>query len=185
MNRYLNTEAIVINKKKLAELDLLVTILTPNKGKIVCLAKGAQSIKSHRLSQLQIGNITKCHLYTKNNKYWISESTSLDSFLNNPKKLTQINLLFYFLEIINHLIPENQHIENVYDISKCIITSICQNNLIRYIQNEINLIKILGFGVPPEINQAFTNKDYKTTQKLIQKFLESIIEHPIYSKKLF
>jgi DNA repair protein RecO (recombination protein O) len=185
MERHLSTEAIVINKKKIRESDLLITLLTKDKGKLVCLAKGAQSIKSTRLSHLQIGNNIKCHLYTKDNYYWLTETTTTLSFLNIQKNLTQINLLFYCLETLNHLIAENQQIDGVYEITKSIIIAINKNNLINYIQNEINLIKILGFGVTPEISDAFEKQDYKTTQKQIQKYLESIIEHPIYSKKLF
>lgn len=185
MERYFTTEGIVINKNTIKETDLLITLLTPKNGKIVALAKGVKNIKSKRLSNLQLGNIIKVHFYSKNDFLWISETENIFPFLLENKNLTQINLLFYFLELLNRLIAENQQIENVYEISQKIINAINKNLFVDYIKNEINFIKILGFGLPTEIINAYTKKDYKTCQSFIKKFFESIIEKPLESNKLF
>jgi len=185
MDKYQNTIGIVINKKTVKETDLLITLLTRQYGKIIALAKGAKNIKSSRLSSLQLGNIIKVQLYQKNDFLWLSEAKNITPFLQNEKNLTQINLLFYFLEILNRLIAENQQIENIYQISQEIIDAINQNQLNRYIKNEILFLETLGFGVPNEINSYFQKKDYKTTQQLIKRFFESIIEKPLESNKLF
>ena len=185
MDKYQNTIGIVINKKTIKETDLLITLLTPRNGKIVALAKGAKNIKSSRLSCLQLGNIVKAQIYKKNDYLWLSESQTIIPFLQNRKSLTQINLLFYFLEVLNRLIAENQQIEGIYQISQEIIDAINQNQFQRYIKNEIMFLEVLGFGVPNEINQYFEKKDYKTTQQLIKGFFESIIEKPLESNKLF
>jgi len=185
MDKYQNTIGIVINKKTVKETDLLITLLTPRLGKIVALAKGAKNIRSSRLSSLQLGNTIKVQLYQKNDFLWLSEAQTITPFLQSEKNLTQINLLFYFLEILNHLIAENQQIENIYKISQEIIDAINQNQLNRYIKNEILFLETLGFGVPNEINQYFEKQDYKTTQQLIKGFFESIIEKPLESNKLF
>jgi len=185
MDRYLSTLGIVINKKTSKEADLVITLLTPKIGKIVALAKGAKNIKSSRLGNLQLGNTIKVQLYQKNNFNWLSESQNIIPFMQTDKNLTQLNLLFYFLEIVNQLIAENQHIEKVFDISQNIINAINKNLLNSYIQNEINFLEVLGFGVPDDIKENFAKKDYKTSQKLIKRFFESIIEKPLESNKLF
>lgn len=185
MNRYKTTIGIVINKKTVKESDLLITLLTPRLGKIVALAKGAKSIRSSRLGNLQLGNTIKAQLYQKNDFVWLSESQNLIPFLQTDKNLAQLNLLFYFLEIVNHLIAENQQIEKIFDISQNIINAINKNLINQYIQNEINFLEVLGFGVPIEIKNTFAQKDYKGSQKLIKVFFESIIEKPLESNKLF
>ena len=185
MDKYQNTIGIVINKKTVKETDLLITLLTPKNGKIITLAKGAKNTKSSRLSCLQLGNIIKVQIYQKNDYLWLSEAKTVTPFLQNKKTLTQINLLFYFLEILNKLIAENQQIENIYKISQEIIDAINQNQFQRYIKNEILFLDALGFGTPNEINQYFLKKDYKTTQQLIKRYFESIIERPLESNKLF
>lgn len=185
MDKYQNTIGIIINKKTVKETDLLITLLTPKQGKIIALAKGAKNIKSSRLGSLQLGNTIKVQLYQKNDFLWLSEAQTVTPFLQNQKNLTQINLLFYFLEILNRLIAENQHIDHIYQISQEIVDAINQNQLNRYIKNEILFLETLGFGVPEEINKYFQKKDYKTTQQLIKRFFESIIEKPLESNKLF
>ena len=185
MDRHISTIGIVINKKTSKEADLVITLLTPKIGKIVALAKGAKSIKSSRLGNLQLGNIIKVQLYQKNNFFWISETQNIDSFLQTDKNLAQLNLLFYFLEIVNQFVAENQQIEKIFDISKNIITAINKNYIHQYIQNEIYFLETLGFGVPQDIRDNFDNKEYKISQKLIKRFFESIIEKPLESNKLF
>ena len=73
----------------------------------------------------------------------------------------------------------------MFDISQNIITAINKNLISQYIQNEINFLEVLGFGVPHDIKENFAIKDYKTSQKLIKRFFESIIEKPLESNKLF
>jgi len=85
MSRYTTVTAIIINKKKTKEQDIFVTLLTSHRGKITALAKGSQSIKSSRLSALQLGNISKLHLYQKNDFSWVSQATTITPFLKQKK----------------------------------------------------------------------------------------------------
>jgi DNA repair protein RecO (recombination protein O) len=185
MERNITTHAIVIKKQRRGEGDLLLTLFTPNLGKINCLAKGVQSLKSRRLGHLEIGNIIKVSLYQKNNFLWLSESESELSFLYHSQKLGQINLLFYFLEIANQLLPPNQDLPEIYPVLAKIIESISQDQFNIFIKNEILFLEELGYGVPQEIKNNFEKSDYKNTQQLIKKYCESIIEKPLVSNKLF
>lgn len=185
MPKYISTEALVINKQKRKEGDLLITLLTPNFGKLNCLAKGAQSLKSRRLGHLEIGTIIKTSLYDNNSFYWLSETESIATFLKGSSTLSQINLLFYFLEIVNKLLPFDQKQSELYQIVISGVKSISQNHYDIFIKEEMNFLTELGYGLPQEISISYQNKDYKTTQNLIKKFCESIIEKPLYSHKLF
>ena len=185
VSRYFTTLALVIKKHTLKESDLLVTLLTPQHGKIVALAKGARSIKSRRLSSLQLGNTIKVQIYNKDNYRWLSESQTITSFLNDSKTLIQSNLLFYFLEILNQLIAENQQLDNIYPISQNIIKSIRNNSFNKFVKYEIDFINTLGFGLPKEITISYQSKNYRQCQQAIKSFLESIIQKPLTSNKLF
>lgn len=185
MERYQSTPAIVIKIKTYKESDLLVTLLTPRLGKITALAKGAKNIKSSRLGSLQLGNLIKVHLYYKNDRLWLSESITTTQFLKDKKNLTQLNLLFYFLEIINNLVADNQHLEGIYPSAENLIKAINNNQLYDFIDHEIKFIKLIGFGIPSDIVITFNQKNYAKCQQLIKNHLESIIEKPLESSKLF
>jgi len=185
MPKFISSEAIVINKRHQKEGDLLVTIFTPNLGKINCLAKGAHSLKSHRLGHLEIGSLIKVSLYEKNSYYWLSETESLTSFLQSSSSLVQLNLLFYFLEIVNVLLPTEQSQPELYQIIIQVIKSISQNNFAAFIKQEILFLEKLGYGLPKDILKYYQDKDYQNTQKLLKRYFESIIEKPLESNKLF
>lgn len=185
MDRYHTNSGIVINKKKVNDSDILLTLLTPHQGKILALAKGASRINSRRLSSLQLGNTIKVHLYQQQNRYWVSETKILVSFMLKPKNLAQISLLFYFFEIINKFVGENQQIEGAYLITQNIIKSIDQNHFVAFIKNEIALLDLLGFGHPKQIDQTLDQKNYRLCQKHLQQYFESILENPLESSKLF
>lgn len=185
MEHFQNTLGIVIKTKTVKESDILVTLLTPRLGKIIALAKGAKNIKSSRLGSLQLGNIILAHLYMKKDFLWLSESTTLSQFLHTKKNLTQLNLLFYFLELLNYFVAENQQLTNIYQISEQVITAINHNQLALFIKYEIEFIRQLGFGLPENIEDSFQQKDYIKAQNLIKRHLESIIEKPLESNKLF
>jgi DNA repair protein RecO len=185
MNRYLSSLAIVIRKQNFRDSDILYTLLTPTLGKISALAKNIRQNQSKRLSHLQLGNLVKISLYTVNHQYWISEASTLSSFLISEKNLTQFNLLFYFLEILNQSIADNQLIDDIFIVTRNLIESINQNNYPDFINQEIKLLDSLGFGTPDEINNTFKQKDYKLCQQYIKQFLETVIEKPLVSNKLF
>lgn len=185
MEHYRNTLGIVIKRSSYQESDYFITLLTPELGKISCLAKGVKSLKSSRLGSLQLGNIIKAHLYSKENFVWLSEAQNIEPFLQDNKSLTQLNLLFYILEIINHFIADNQVIDGIYPIAVELIQAINNNQFAQLIKSEMNLVNTLGFGIPPEINELYQSRDYKSCQSQIKKHLESIIEKPLQSSKLF
>lgn len=186
MSKFLNTTALVINKRKKREGDILVTLFTESLGKINCIAKGAQSLKSRRLGHLENGNIIKVSLYEKDSYFWLTESETLVPFIKSSSPtLSQINLLFYFLEILNALVPSEQIQSDIYHLATDSVKAISQNSFAVFIQNEIHFLEKLGYGIQPEILDSYSKKDYKNCQKLIKNYCESIIEKPLKSYKLF
>lgn len=185
MSTFVNTTGVVIKKRRQKEGDLLITLFTPNLGKINCIAKGAQSLKSRRLGHLEIGSLIKVSLYEKNTFYWLSETESISSFLKNSSTLSQINLLFYFLEIVNTVLPSDQSQPELYQIIVRVVNAISHNQFSIFIEQEIKFLEQLGYGIPNEIYSSFEKKDYKHTQSLIKRFSESIIEKPLKSSMLF
>ena len=185
MPRYLTTQAIVINHRDFQESDQFVSLLTENEGKIIAIAKGVRSPKSHRRGSLELGNIIKAVFYEKNDRYWLAETTVINHTLSASKSLTQLNLIFYFLEIINHFIAENQQLDGVFDTVSGLMQSVGKNDFGSLVSHEITLLETLGFGVPDEIKKSYTNHDLPECQKNIKIFLESIIERPLKSSRLF
>ena len=181
---YLKTKAIIINKKIYKENDLLVTILSQNLGKLFFIAKGASNFKNNRNSTLQLGNLVNLNLYQKNDLYWLSDSATLRNLFKNRKSLNQIKFTFYFLEILNQLVSQNQPQELLFDKSVSIINSIENKSFTKYIDHLIDLIKILGYGIPQNISTSQRQGQYLTCQKLLLNYIQTIIELPLQTSKI-
>jgi len=184
VSSYLKTKAIIINKKVYRENDLLITVLSQNQGKLFFIAKGASSSKSNRNATLQLGNIVSLDLYQKNNFYWLSDSVTLKNLFKNRKSLNQIKFTFYFLEVLNQLVAENLHQELIFDKSISIISAIENKSFSKYVDHLINLIKILGYGIPENITTSQRQDQYLTCQKLLINYIQTIIELPLQTSKI-
>ncbi len=179
-----NTKAIVINLINSSENDILVTLLTQDLGKIKVYASGAKSIKSSRNHNLQLGNIVNVSLYQKNNFYWLKECHSTLSFLQKDHQLIQLNLLFYFLEILKNFAPENEPSPKLFELSSLVITSLYHNQWPKFIKYQINILNIIGFGTPKDLQQNYLDKKYQIAQQQLILYFESILEKPLASHKL-
>lgn len=180
----LNIQAIIVNTKDNKEKNLSVTILTPNLGKIYAYATGAKSINSSRSANLQLGNIVKISLFQKYNSYWITECQSTLSFLQKDHQLIQLNLLFYFLEILKNFAPENEISLKLFDLSSQTITALYNNNWPQFIKKQIEILNTLGFGAPADLQENYINKDYQLAQQQLIIYFESILQKPLASHKL-
>jgi DNA repair protein RecO len=185
MPRYLTSKAIVINHRDFLESDQFISLLTENDGKIVAIAKGVRSPKSHRRGSLELGNIIKAVVYEKNDHYWLTDTAVISHTLSATKSLTQLNLIFYFLEITNHFVAENQQLDGVFDTVSGLLHAVNNNDFNSLIRHEISLLDALGFGIPDEISTTYNQQNLSDCQKHIKTFLESIIERPLKSSRLF
>lgn len=179
MNRFQTTPGLVINRRSRLNCQL-VTLLTPQLGKIEVLLKHGR-----RWSKLQLGNIVKAQIYHKDGFFWLSEVETNSSFLTSTKSLSQLNLLFYFLEITNRLVASNQHTDYLYQLAIQAINAIQTNDFKSFILTEMSLLKILGFGLPSSITASFNNSQFQDCQKQLHRCFESLIEQPLESPRLF
>jgi DNA repair protein RecO len=180
---YQKTICIVINKKQYKETDLIITVLSDTLGKTSFIAKGANNSRSSRVSSLQLGNLISVQLYQKNDIYWLSEVKTVKNFIKQSKNLNQVRFLFFFLEVLNKLIAQEQHIDGLFEISQQIIISIEDKSLNRFIDNQIKFLDLLGFGIPQDIATNLQQKKYIKCQKQLVKHFESIIEKPLLTIK--
>jgi len=180
---YQKTVVIVINKKQYKETDLIITALSQNLGKISFIAKGANTSRSSRISSLQLGNTISIQLYQKRDIYWLSEVKTIKNFIKTSKNLNQLKFLFFYLELINRLIADHQLIDNVFQISQKAVYSIERGSLKSFVDSQIDLLNLLGFGIPKPVLTHQQNKSYLACQKLLIKHFESIIEKPLSTIK--
>lgn len=107
MNHSFRTQAIVLKRVNVGETDRIITLLSKDRGKLVCVAKGIRKLKSSNRANLEPGNLVEAFLVqTKGlpiltQSKLLRDSTSIRSSLNNISQLSQI------LEIFDRLLVED------------------------------------------------------------------------------
>lgn len=149
------TKGIIIAENIMSDFDKMLTILTPNLGKIECVAKGARRPKSLLMAGTQFLCFGDYLLYKGGDGYSMNSCETLELFYNIRIDLDKLKYAVYITKIINDVTTENQnnykilqlYLNTLYVISNTdkdleLITSIFR----------LRLLSIIGYK--PEINEC-------------------------------
>ena len=108
--RVYHTEAIVIRRTKLGEADRILTLYTPELGKLRAVAKGARRPGSKLGGNVELLTHSMMMLARGRNLDIITQSQTIDSFLSLKSDLWRISCALYATELIDRSTAER--IEN-------------------------------------------------------------------------
>jgi DNA repair protein RecO (recombination protein O) len=145
--RVYKTEAIVLKRTNLGEADKILSLYTPNLGKIRAVAKGVRRSKSKLGGHVETLTRSSIMLAAGRNLDIITQSQTIDSFLPLRSDLWHTSCALYAAELVERFTEE--HIENypVYRLLLNTITNIIEsddiNLTLRYF--EIQLLGHMGY----------------------------------------
>lgn len=154
------TNGIVITENSLGDSDKILTILTPNLGKITCVAKGAKRPKSMLMAGSQLLCFGEYILHKTNDIYNIQSSEPIEIFYNIRVDLEKLNYVSTITKIITDVTTENQNNYNILKLylNTLYIISESDKNL-DFIMSvfKMRLLKILGYA--PNVNECVTCRE--------------------------
>ena len=104
---------IVIAENNMGDYDKMLTVLTPNFGKISCVAKGARRPQSALLAGTQLFCFGEYMMYKGTNTYHINSCETIEIFYNIRTDLDKLKYAIHINKIILDVTEEN---ENCYRI---------------------------------------------------------------------
>ncbi len=110
------TSGIVLRKKKVAGVDVIITVLTRDYGKKSVYVKGARHTKSKYAAYTEIFTEAKFQLYLKKD---LCNINSVDSITAHSKLRNDMNRLFigtYMLELVDVFTAEDDGDAKLYDM---------------------------------------------------------------------
>ena len=160
------TKGIIIAEKIMSDFDKMLTILTPNMGKIECVAKGARRPKSLLMAGTQFLCFGDYLLYKGSENYSMNSVETIELFYNIRTDLDKLKYAVYITKIVNDVTTENQnnykvlqlYLNTLYVISNTdkdleLVTSIFR----------LRLLSIIGYR--PEIKECKTCKQTENITK--------------------
>lgn len=148
------TEAIVLKHADIGEADRLLTLYTPNAGKIRAVARGARRTKSRLGGHVE--PLMRCSMVVSRGRTFeiISQAEILESFLPIRRNLLRTAQALYFLELTDAFTAE--HAEN-YPVYRLLLESLrlLERSSVRDILSRYFEIQIVSqTGYSPQLYQC-------------------------------
>jgi len=107
--KIVKTKGIVLAETNFSESDKMLTVLTPDLGKISCVAKGARRLKNKLMPISQVFAFSDMILYRGNSDtYYINSAELIDSFYSLRMDYDKLECAMECLSFAKRNIHENQ-----------------------------------------------------------------------------
>lgn len=169
---------IVIKRINFREADKILTIFTKEYGKISILAKGIRKIHSRKASQLELFSYVKVNLVHSKFLDIVTEVEVQEFFPKIRNNLKNIAYAYELIEIIDRLCPEQETHKKIFDLSLEVL------RILNTKEHKDTKLLLDKFALQVLWNLGFLPYGQVRTGTSLDKFLESIIERNIMSKKL-
>ena len=157
--KLVKTKGIIIAEHNVSDFDKMLTILTPNLGKIECLAKGSRKPKSLLLAGSQFLCFGEYILYKGSDNYSMNSCEIIELFYKIRIDLDKLKYATYITKIVSDVTTQNQnnykvlqlYLNTLYVIAETdkeieLVTSIFR----------IRLMSVIGFR--PQIEECVSCK---------------------------
>jgi len=114
--RTFRTEAVVLRRRDYGEADRLLTLFTPESGKISVLAKGIRKPASRKAGHLELYTRTMLMLAKGRDMDIITQAESIQSYRPLRENLLRSSYGSYCVELLDKFTPDESENRPLYDL---------------------------------------------------------------------
>ncbi len=144
----IKTKGIVLAQSNMGDNDKMITLLTPDLGKIGCAAKGARRPKSALMAGTQFLCFGEFLIYKGVSSYNINSAEPMEIFYNIRLDIDKLKYASQVAKIVNDVTDENQNTYRILQLTLNTIYMISESDkdleLILSIF-KLRLLSIIGF----------------------------------------
>lgn len=172
MTHSFKTEALILKRANTGETDRIVTLLSKDRGKIVCIAKGVRKLKSSNRAILEPGNLAQVFLIETKSLPILTQSKLIAEASTARQSLAGISQLSQILEIFDRLF-----VENFIDEETSLLAFAIHEELLSESKNNLRIKTLLQ-----ELLKGLGYQDFKQTVHLnILDYVAEITEKKMKS----
>lgn len=157
--RNYQTEAVIIKKTRLGEADSILTMYTPELGKIQGFAKSLRRPRSKMAGHLELLTHSKVSLARGRNLDTITGGQTITGFLPLKNDLWLTSCGLYAIELVNQFTAEHDSHPKLYHLLLDTLSNLCREetdkeSVLRYF--EMHLLGEVGYR--PQLQRCITCK---------------------------
>ena len=146
--RVTRSEAVVIRHRRFGDSDRIVTLLTPARGKLDAIAKGALRPRSRLAGHLEPLTHAEVLLAHGRNLDIITQAQTIEGFGAIRDDLDRLSLALYLLELADRLTVEHAEADAVYRLLLIALLRLARGDGQQIVARsfELGLLDATGFG---------------------------------------
>jgi DNA repair protein RecO (recombination protein O) len=112
--RSYSIEAIVLKRTDIGEADRILTLFTPNKGKMRAVAKGTRRPISKKAGHLELLNRSQLQIALGRNLDIVTQAEGRENFLHLRSELWHMTCGFYLVELVDRFVEDSTLHPDIY-----------------------------------------------------------------------
>jgi DNA repair protein RecO (recombination protein O) len=152
--RTYRTEAIVLRRKDFGEADRMLTLFTPERGKVRVVAKGIRKPRSRKAGHLELFTCSRLLLAKGRDLDVITQAETVNAYRPLREDLLRGAYAAYAVELLDRFMPDEQENSELYALLRGALGWICvsPNLALTARYYELQLLSLAGFQ--PELRQC-------------------------------
>jgi DNA repair protein RecO (recombination protein O) len=146
-DRLYRTDAIIIRRSDFGEADRLLTVFTPNLGKLRLMAKGVRKITSRKAGHVELFMLTD--MLVARGRTWdiISQAEIVEAYRDLREDLDKISHAYYLAELLDRFTEEHDTNTPLFELMALTLARLSHVDdpfiTLRYF--ELHLLSLTGF----------------------------------------
>lgn len=159
--RAFRTPALILKRRDFGEADRVLTILTPEHGKLDVVAKGARKPTSHKTGHVELFTRTDMLVHTGRDLGIVVQAEMVEPYLALREELTRGAYANYVVELLDRFTAEGDILEGsgLFDLLDETLGRLCNDSdprlAVRYY--EMRLLDLVGFR--PELTECVVSHE--------------------------
>ncbi|MCP4713703.1 MAG: DNA repair protein RecO [Deltaproteobacteria bacterium] len=145
--RLYRTDAIIIRRSDFGEADRLLTVFTPNRGKLRLLAKGVRKITSRKSGHVELFMLTDMLIARTRTWDIISQAEIVESYRGLREDLDKTGHAYYLAELLDRFTEEHDANTPLFELMALTLARLSHVDdpfiTLRYF--ELHLLSLTGF----------------------------------------
>jgi len=152
--RVYQTEAIIIKRIKLGEADRILTLYTPELGKLKAVAKGTRRTQSKLGGHVELLTHSHLMLARGRNLDIITQAQTINNFLPIKDDLERISRGLYVAELVDSFTGEHIEDHRLFDLVLETLKQLSQTNDFEFVLRYFELRLLDHLGYRPQLQQC-------------------------------
>ncbi|MFQ5593780.1 MAG: DNA repair protein RecO [Anaerolineae bacterium] len=149
--RIYRTSAIVLKRQDFGEADRILTLFTPERGKLRAIAKGVRKTTSRKSGHIELFTYSDLLIAKGRNLDIVTQAEMIRPFLGLRQELPRISYAYYITELVDKFTKEDDENRPLFDLLLATLQTLGETNDLQRTARHFELCLLDAVGYRPQL----------------------------------